>query len=100
MSFSLLQISGWIPAVIFPLAGLLQLIKILREQSADGISAIAWIAFGFANISLYIYMEKYSSLQTIIGMLGQAIIDFTIAFLAVYYSKKSWLKEKNSYEKK
>jgi uncharacterized protein with PQ loop repeat len=94
MTFSLIQLSGWIPAVIFPLACLMQLVKIFREQSADGVSVLAWIAFGFANISLYVYTEKYSSLQTIIGMLGQAMIDFTIAFFSVYFSQKSWFKEK------
>ena len=73
----------------------MQLVKIFREQSADGVSAIAWVAFGFANISLYVYTEKYSSLQTIIGMLGQAMIDFTIAFFAVYFSQKSWPNGKN-----
>jgi uncharacterized protein with PQ loop repeat len=88
----LIQISGWIPALIFPLACLAQLIKILREQSADGVSVMAWIAFGFANISLYVYTEKYSSLQTIIGMLGQAVIDFLIAFFSFYFSKINKLK--------
>jgi len=95
MISSFIQFSGWIPAVIFPLACLMQLVKILREQSADGVSAMAWVAFGFANISLYVYTEKYSSLQTIIGMLGQAILDFTIAFFAFYFIKKPWLKEKS-----
>lgn len=94
MTPSLIQLSGWIPAVIFPLACLAQLIKILREQSADGVSVLAWVAFGFANISLYVYTEKYSSLQTIIGMLGQAVIDFLIAFFSFYFSKKNKLKVK------
>ncbi len=88
MSPLIIQIFGWIPAIIFPLACLTQLVKILREKSSDGVSVIAWIAFGFANISLYIYMEKYTSLQTIIGMLGQSLIDFSIAFFAIYYCKK------------
>jgi len=88
----LIQITGWVPAVIFPLACIIQLIKILRERSAEGVSAIAWVAFGFANISLYFYTEKYSSLQTIIGMLGQAVIDFSIAFFAIYFSKLSKIK--------
>jgi len=88
MNSLIIQISGWIPAIIFPLASFIQLIKILREKSGDGVSSLAWVAFGLANISLYIYTEKYSSLQTIIGMLGQAFIDFTIAFFAVYFSKK------------
>ena len=92
MSPLVIHISGWIPAVIFPLASFFQLMKIAKEQSGDGVSALAWIAFGFANISLYIYTEKYSSLQTIIGMLGQAFIDFTIAFFAVYFRKKKLAK--------
>lgn len=89
MTPSLIQLSGWIPAVIFPLACLAQLIKILREQSADGVSVMAWVAFGFANISLYVYTEKYFSLQTIIGMLGQAVIDFLIAFFSFYFRQKN-----------
>jgi uncharacterized protein with PQ loop repeat len=83
-----IQITGWIPAIIFPLACLAQLIKIFRHQSADGVSSLAWLAFGFANISLYIYTEKYSSPQTIIGMLGQAMVDFLIAFFALYFTQK------------
>lgn len=93
MTPTLIQLSGWIPAVIFPLACLTQLVKILRKRSADGVSIMAWIAFGFANISLYVYTEKYSSLQTIVGMLGQAGIDFLIAFFAFYFSQKLQLKE-------
>ena len=94
MDASLIQIAGWIPAIIFPLACLIQLVKIIRYRSVDGISAAAWMAFGLANISLYVYTEKYSSLQTIIGMLGSAAMDFIIAFLSFYYSQKSGFHEK------
>jgi uncharacterized protein with PQ loop repeat len=93
MTSSLIQLSGWVPAVVFPLACLVQLVKILREQSVDGVSAVAWVAFGLANISLYIYTEKYASLQTIIGMLGQAGIDFLIAFFTFYFGQKLQVKQ-------
>jgi len=36
---------------------------------------------------LYVYTEKYFSLQTIFGMLGSALIDFIIVIAALYYSK-------------
>jgi len=90
MNSTIISLSGWIPAVIFPLACLLQLIKIQRNKSASGVSVAAWVGFGLANICLYIYTEKYDSYQTIIGMLGQSLIDFLIAILAFYYSKNNF----------
>ena len=83
----LIQIAGWIPAIVFPFACLIQLLKILREKTSQGVSILAWLAFGFANVSLYVYTEKYFSLQTIFGMLGSALIDFIIVIAALYYSK-------------
>ena len=79
-----IQFVGWVPAFIFPLAASLQLFKIFHEKSSDGVSAPAWAAFGLANMCLYVYTEKYGSWQTIIGMLGQAAIDFSIAGAALY----------------
>ena len=84
---NLIQFIGWVPAVIFPLAAAMQLIKIHSNKRADGVSASAWIAFGVANLCLYIYAEKYDELQTLLGMVGQAIIDFTIAGYAIYINR-------------
>ena len=46
-------------------------------------SWVAWTLFGVANISVYIYTEKYLAPQTIIGFLGSALLDFVIAALAI-----------------
>lgn len=83
-----IQVIGWIPAFIFPMAAALQLFKIYSKKRADGVSALAWFAFGIANLSLYVYTEKYYELQTIFGMVGQAMIDFTIAGYTVYCNKR------------
>ena len=73
-SNSLVELAGWIPAIIFPSATSVQLIKIVREKTAVGLSVLTWILFGFANIGLYFYAEKYFALQSIIGLLGTAIL--------------------------
>jgi len=86
-----IQFIGWIPAIIFPGACMLQLIKLLVVKKSEGVSAIAWVAFGIANLCLYVYTEKYDSYQTILGMLGQAFIDFSIAAVAVYYREQKTL---------
>jgi len=78
---------GWVPAVIFPLAAMLQLLKIYTSRRADGVSASAWLAFGIANLCLYIYTEKYEELQALLGMVGQALIDFLIAGYATYLNR-------------
>ncbi len=82
------ELAGWIPAIIFPSATFSQFLKIFREKTADGVSLISWALFGFANIGLYFYAEKYFSIQSIIGFLGTAILDFAIVGLALSLKKQ------------
>ena len=83
MSSTVVQLSGWLPAVIIPMATVIQLSTILRQRSAQGVSALTWAMFGIANVGLYIYTEKYTSVQSIVGLLGSAVLDFAIALLAI-----------------
>ncbi|MBE9028950.1 hypothetical protein IQ266_04130 [filamentous cyanobacterium LEGE 11480] len=82
------NIAGWMPAVILPLATITQLTKIVREKSAKGVSLVTWIMFGVANVGLYIFTEKYLALQSLIGLLGTAILDFTIVGFVLFYGSK------------
>jgi uncharacterized protein with PQ loop repeat len=78
-----IELAGWVPAIIFPTATFLQLLKILREKTAEGVSILSWTLFGFANIGLYFYAEKYLALQSLVGFLGTAIIDFLIVGMTI-----------------
>ena len=73
-----IELAGWLPAIIIPLATLLQCIEVFRASSVEGVSWTTWLLFGIANIGFYIYTEKYTSFQTILGFLGTAAIDFVI----------------------
>jgi len=84
-----IELAGWIPAIIFPSATSLQLIKIVREKTAEGVSLLSWTLFGFANIGLYFYAEKYFALQSLVGFLGTALLDFIIVGLTVSFNKKT-----------
>ena len=86
MSFT--QIAGILPAVIFPAATLVQLARMVRAQSAAGVGVATWLLFGFANLAIYIYAERYAEWQAIIGMLFTAIIDFVIVALALFLYPK------------
>lgn len=66
MNETLIHIAGWIPGVVLPTATLLQLIKIARVKSVEGVSLMTWLLFGFANLGLYVFTEKYFALQTLI----------------------------------
>lgn len=79
----LIDLCGWLPAIIIPLATIIQLSAILRNRSTEGVSAITWCLFGVANIGLYIYTEKYGDIQAIAGLLGSALLDFGITGLAI-----------------
>ena len=85
------DIIGWVPAVILPTAAILQLVKLGQQKSADGVSLTTWLLFGFANVGLYVFTEKYWALQSIIGLLGTAVINFVIVgvILSLRRSAKS-----------
>ena len=83
------ELAVWIPAIIFPAATGAQLLKIIREKTVEGVSILSWFMFGIANIGLYFYAEKYMSLQSIIGLLGTALLDFVIVGLTVSMSAKA-----------
>jgi uncharacterized protein with PQ loop repeat len=81
MSFT--QMAGVLPAVIFPAATLLQLARIVQQRSTAGVSVMTWLLFGFANLGIYVYAERYAEWQAIVGMLATAIIDFVIVGIAL-----------------
>ena len=83
MPTALIEFCGWLPAVIIPMATLLQLSAIVRKRSAEGVDWLTWFLFGVANVGLYIYTEKYWDIQSVVGLLGSALMDFTIAILVL-----------------
>ncbi|MDJ0898084.1 MAG: hypothetical protein QNJ55_04680 [Xenococcus sp. MO_188.B8] len=82
------NIAGWIAAIILPIATISQLTKILQEKTAEGVSLITWFLFGVANIGLYLFTEKYLALQSLVGLLGTAVLDFVILGVALFYKRK------------
>jgi hypothetical protein len=80
---------GWIPAVVFPGATALQLLAIIRARSARNVSILAWLLFGLANLSLYVYMGRYSEIQAILSGLGTAALNFAIVVTALTIGRGS-----------
>lgn len=78
------QLAGILPAVVFPAATLVQLARMMRQRSAVGVSVSTWLLFGFANLGIYFYAERYTEWQAIVGMLLTAVLDFVIVVLAVW----------------
>ncbi|MGB4100751.1 MAG: hypothetical protein WBK91_02425 [Alphaproteobacteria bacterium] len=77
------DILGYIPAIIFPLATLLQLLKILRDKDVGGVSAVSWFLFGVANLALYGYVGKYDELQAVSSMLVTGALNLVIALMVI-----------------
>ncbi|MBN2340568.1 MAG: hypothetical protein JXX29_14440 [Deltaproteobacteria bacterium] len=84
----LVNLAGWIPAVVFPSATGWQLFKIVKSKNAAGVSVLTWLLFGIANIGLYVYTEKFGSFQSIFGFLGTAMLDFLIVGITIYLRPK------------
>lgn len=79
---------GALPAVIFPLASLSQLLAMHRQKSAEGVSVTTWVMVTIANISMYIYTQKYSEWQSIMSMLGAAALNGCVVVTALYYQRQ------------
>jgi uncharacterized protein with PQ loop repeat len=77
------QLAGVIPALVFPTATLAQFLSILRARSAKGVNLTVWLLFGAANLAMYIYTERYTEWQAIVGMLLTAVLDFAIVVAVV-----------------
>ncbi len=75
---TVVEVSGYIPAIVIPIATGMQLVSLLRSGKTAGVNWMSWFLFGVANIGLYIYTEKYTSIQSITGLLGSAALDFAI----------------------
>jgi len=82
-----INLAGWIPAIVLPVASLAQLIKIVRAKEVKGISLFTWLMFGLANTGLYFFTEKYLAIQSLLGLLLTAFLDFTIVGLIIHYKK-------------
>ena len=85
MSPTLIAWIGALPAIIFPLASITQLLAMFRRRTADGVSVSTWILVTIANISMYIYTQKYGEWQAIISMLGAAFLNSCVVATALYY---------------
>ncbi len=83
MSFT--QLAGFLPALVFPAATIVQLARMVRARSAAGVSVATWLLFGFANLGVYVYAERYHEWQAIVGMLFTAVLDFVIVALALLH---------------
>ena len=77
------QLAGIAPALIFPAATAVQLVRLLRYPRTGGVSVATWLLFGFANLGIYFYVERYTEWQAILGMLVTAVLDFAIVALII-----------------
>jgi hypothetical protein len=83
-----MELAGWLPGLIFPGATALQFYKIWKGGTAKGVSISTWFLFAIANVGLYIYAQKYDSLQMIVGLLVTAALDTAIVVLALVRERK------------
>jgi len=84
-----IEVIGYIPALIFPVATIIQVVYLLKSKSSNGVSATTWGAFALGNLALYLYTEKYDAIQSIVGQLVTAFIQIYIVFLVLKYRKQA-----------
>ena len=74
---------GWVPAVVFPAASVLQLMTLLRRGKADGVSVLTWTLFAVANVCLYLTVAEWTRPQVIATTLGTAAVQVVVVMTAL-----------------
>ena len=74
---------GWVPAVVFPAASVLQLVALLRRGKADGVSVLTWTLFAVANVCLYLTVAEWTRPQVIVTTLGTAAVQVLVVMTAL-----------------
>ncbi len=74
----LLNVIGWVPAVVFPAATVSQLFVLTRRRKADGVSAMTWSLFAVANVCLYLTIGEWLRPQILITTLGTAVLQVVV----------------------
>ncbi len=83
MNESFVEFVGWVFALVYVGATLLRLTYILLKRDPGQVIATYWALMGVANICLYLYVGKFGAPQTIVGLLGTAVLDFVIAGVTI-----------------
>ncbi len=84
----IIMMAGVITALSVPIATILQLVKIIKDKNAHGVSARSWWLMVIGNIGNYLLIGKYKNPYNIIAFLGTALLDVIIVFITYYYEPK------------
>lgn len=88
------EYAGFLPAILFPLGILLQLIKIIKEKSIEDVSRDGWILMFVANVGCYVLTERYTNWKSISAFVLSAI--FSISIVIYIEKRKSDIKDNSS----
>ena len=80
---SFLDAVGWVPAVVFPAASILQLMTLLRRGRSEGVSVLTWSLFAVANVCLYLTVAEWTRPQVIVTTLGTALVQVVVVMTAL-----------------
>lgn len=78
----IIDLIGWIPAIIFPGASAIQLHELSRARSSEGVSVATWVMFAIANVGAYLYLEKFWEPQALAHILA-GLIQVGIVVLTI-----------------
>ena len=78
------ELGGFLPAILFPVATVLQLYKLIQNKKIGGVSESTWILMFVGNVGLYALSGRYTSWKAILGYLGSAMLNLGIVFYIVH----------------
>ena len=83
------DLGGFLPAILFPVATVLQLHKLIKNKKIGGVSESTWILMFIGNVGLYALSGRYTNWKSIVGYLGSAMLNLGIVFYIVHLRNKN-----------
>ena len=87
---------GWIPAIVFPVATVLQLVSLIHRGRSEGVSATTWGLFALANVCLYVTIHEWLRPQVLISTLGTAALQLVVVFLVLKFRAMAKAAKRNA----
>lgn len=82
------ELAGWLPAIILPLSTAIQLVRLVRERTAAGTSALTWGLFAVANFGAYAFTGRPGAPQALLAFLLTGVLDVVIVAVILVLSRR------------
>lgn len=75
--------------IFFPGSHIVQIRKIIIENSVEGVSSLTFIGYFLGNMGAYLFSQKYTDIRILSSFILTAILEVVIVAMTAYYNGRT-----------